>query len=142
MAIVVNEAFLTALGATHSGKADMPPSALVAAAIQMLTAGVALLVAAAAFGQLHTGAIAGASAESVGALAYLVLAGSLLAYSAFVWLLHNASVSTVATYAYVNPIVAVALGALFLRERVTLSMMIAAAVIVASVFLVVRESEP
>ena len=57
--------------------------------------------------------------KSVAAVAYLVVFGSLVAFSAYVWLLHTAPISLVATYAYVNPVVAVALGALFLSEPVT-----------------------
>ena len=59
------------------------------------------------------------SAESVAAFAYLVLVGSLIAFTAYAWLLSNAPISQVATYAYVNPVVAIALGALFVDEEVT-----------------------
>jgi drug/metabolite transporter (DMT)-like permease len=67
------------------------------------------------------------------AFAYLVIVGSLVAFTAYVWLLQNAPISQVATYAYVNPVVAIALGALFVNEEVTPIVAGAAAVIVASV---------
>ena len=78
------------------------------------------------------------SGRSLGGFAYLVTAGSLLAFTAYAWLLHNAPISTVATYAFVNPVVAVLLGWWLLSEELTAAMLIAAVVIVASVALVVR----
>jgi len=81
------------------------------------------------------------STESLVAFAYLVTIGSLVAYSAFVWLLENAKVSTVATYAYVNPVVAVVLGFLLLGERVSLSMGLGAVLILLSVVLIVRTEQ-
>src|SRR3712207_8420054 len=83
--------------------------------------------------------VAGFSAASVLAFAYLVVIGSLVAFTAYVWLLRNAPISQVATYAYVNPVVAIALGALFVDEAVTALVAGAAAVIVASVAGTVRQ---
>ena len=73
------------------------------------------------------------------ALAYLVVFGSWVAYSAYAWLLQNAPISKVATYAYVNPVVAIVLGWLVLDEVITPVMLVGAAIIVVSVALVVRE---
>ena len=70
-------------------------------------------------------------------MAYLVVVGSIVAFSCFQWLLHNAPTSIVATYAYVNPVVAVLLGAAFLGEPLTMRTLIAGAAIVASVVLIV-----
>jgi drug/metabolite transporter (DMT)-like permease len=75
------------------------------------------------------------------AFAYLVIFGSLVAFTAYTWLLQNASVSLVSTYAFVNPVVAVLLGALVLAEPITPSILIGAAVIVVAVaFIVVRQN--
>ena len=71
------------------------------------------------------------------AYVYLILVGSLVGYSAYVWLLANAPLSLVTTYAYVNPAVAVGLGALFLREPLTVSVLVGGAVIIAAVALVI-----
>jgi drug/metabolite transporter (DMT)-like permease len=76
------------------------------------------------------------------ALAYLIVFGSLVAFSAYVWLLRNAPLSLIATYAYVNPVVAVVLGALILGEHVTLPILIGGAVVVAGVGLVVSAERP
>ena len=92
----------------------MPP--LVAAGMQMLCGGVASVAAGSSpAARGRAGAVVALGAPS----AYLVVFGSLLAFSAYAWLLRNARVSLVATYAYVNPVVAVLLGAVFLGEAVT-----------------------
>ena len=78
------------------------------------------------------------SARSLLALAYLIVFGSWVAYTAYAWLLQNAPISKVATYAYVNPVVAIVLGWLVLDEVVTSTTIVGAAIIVASVALVVR----
>ncbi|MDQ2961300.1 MAG: EamA family transporter, partial [Candidatus Dormibacteraeota bacterium] len=67
---------------------------------------------------------------------YLVVFGSIVAFTCYVWLLGTVSTTAVATYAYVNPVVAVALGALFLQERVTVQTLVAAAVILSAVALI------
>jgi drug/metabolite transporter (DMT)-like permease len=81
--------------------------------------------------------LAAASWVSLGAFAYLVVFGALVAFTAYGWLLRNVSTSRAATYAYVNPAVAVFLGWLFASEPLTLRMLAAAAVIVGSVALIV-----
>jgi drug/metabolite transporter (DMT)-like permease len=86
--------------------------------------------------QLHPGRF---SLDSALAFAYLVLIGSIVAFSAFHWLLRNAPTSIVSTYAYVNPVVAVLLGAAFLSEPLTLRTLVAGAAIVVSVVLIVGE---
>jgi drug/metabolite transporter (DMT)-like permease len=106
------------------------------AAQQLLGGGLLLVVGFGAGERLHPEAFSG---RSIGAFAYMVTAGSLLAFTAYVWLLHNAPISTVATYAFVNPVVAVLLGWSILSERLTAGMGGAAAVIVASVWLVVAK---
>jgi len=109
---------------------------LVAVAAQQLLGGLLLLIVALAAGErLHP---TGYSGRSIAAFVYMVTAGSLLAFTAYGWLLRNAPISTVATYAFVNPVVAVLLGWLILSEELTSEMLIAASVIVASVWLVVR----
>lgn len=84
---------------------------------------------------------AGWSSRSLVALLYLLVFGSLFAFTAYVWLLQNAPISRVATYAYVNPVIALVLGWLILSEEITTTMLVGAAVIVTSVaFIVRRES--
>jgi len=83
------------------------------------------------------------SARSIFGFAYLVTFGSLVGFTAYVWLLDNAPIGTVATYAYVNPVVAIALGALVLHESLTWTIGAGAALVLACVALVLRqESRP
>jgi drug/metabolite transporter (DMT)-like permease len=77
------------------------------------------------------------SGASLLAIGYLVVFGSLVAFTAYAWLLRNAPIPLIGTYAFVNPVVAVALGAIFLAEPITPRMLLAAAVIVAGVALVI-----
>ena len=82
------------------------------------------------------------SGRSIFGLAYLITFGSLLAFTSYAWLLQNAPISKVSTYAYVNPVVAIALGWLFLDEGITSLTLIGAGIIVASVALVIRSEAP
>ena len=96
----------------------LPASKPMSAATQMLTGGVQLLILAAVTGeiaQFHTGSVSGKAWFS---LIYLIIAGSIVAFTAYVWLLHFESPTRVGTYAYVNPVVAVILGALIGGETV------------------------
>jgi drug/metabolite transporter (DMT)-like permease len=130
-----------ALGTFLSPRLSTPRNALVSTTYQMLAGGAALIVVAVASGELAGIDPATFSTQSLIAFAYLVVFGSLIAYSAYTWLLQNASVSLVATYAFVNPVVAVLLGALILAEQITPTIVIGAAVIVVAVaFIVFRQN--
>jgi drug/metabolite transporter (DMT)-like permease len=136
--LVVAAAVSTALGAFYSTRWDMPKNAVVGTVIEMLAAGGTLLAAAAATREWSEVAAVEMSWPSVIAFMYLVTFGSVIAYTAFVWLLDNAPVSLVATYAYVNPVIAMVLGVLLLDEHVSAVMAAGAFAIVASVVAVVR----
>ena len=130
-----------ALGTFLSPRLETPRNALVSTAYQMVAGGVVLMVAAVVRGEVAQLDPATFSVRSLVAFAYLVVFGSLVAYSAYTWLLQNASVSLVATYAFVNPVVAVVLGALILGEAITPTVLIGAAVIVVAVaFIVFRQN--
>ena len=129
-----------ATGTFLAPRLRMPRNALLSTGSQQLAGGVVLLVLGAAMGELTHLEPAAWSANSLLAMAYLVVFGSLVAFTAYSWLLQHAPVSLVSTYAYVNPIVAVALGALILAEPVTPSIVVGAAIIVAAVaFIVTKE---
>jgi drug/metabolite transporter (DMT)-like permease len=130
-----------ALGTFLSPRLKTPRDALVSTAYQMLAGGVVLLVIALGNGELAHVDPATFSFRSLIAFGYLVVFGSLVAYSAYTWLLQNVSVSLVSTYAFVNPVVAVVLGALILAEPITPTIVIGAAVIVVAVaFIVFRQN--
>jgi drug/metabolite transporter (DMT)-like permease len=113
----------------------VPP--LVGGGMQMLAGGVVLVVAGVLTGELGELDLSQVSARSLGGLVYLILFGSLLAFSAYVWVLRNARTSLVATYAYVNPIVAVTLGWAVLGETIGMRVLVAGGVILAAVALIV-----
>jgi drug/metabolite transporter (DMT)-like permease len=138
--LVVGSALTWATGAFLSGRLPLPRDAFAATALEMFTGGVVLLPV----GLLTTDPDFGSfSARSIGGFFYLVTFGSLIGYTAFVWLLDNAPIQRVATYAYVNPVVAIALGAIVLHESITWSIVAGAAIVLASVAIVVRrESLP
>jgi drug/metabolite transporter (DMT)-like permease len=136
-AVCVLSALAWAAGSLYSRGAPLPQRPLVSAGLAALCGGVLLLVAGAAGGELGD---VQPSADAFGAIAYLVVVGSLVGFTAYVWLLRNAPTSLVGTYAYVNPVIAVTLGAVFLGEEVTLQMALAGAVILGSVALILRKS--
>ncbi|SCL15710.1 Permease of the drug/metabolite transporter (DMT) superfamily [Micromonospora rhizosphaerae] len=139
---VVAAATSWSVGSFLSGRLQMPADPFVATVYEMLAGAVALAVVAVARGELRGFSPAEVTGRSWAALAYLMVAGSLVAFTAYVWLLHHAPISLVATYAYVNPAVAVALGALLAAEPVTARVLLGGAVIVAGVALVVSTERP
>jgi drug/metabolite transporter (DMT)-like permease len=125
------------IGSIYARGAPLPSRPLLAAACQMTAVVPILLVIAAAHGELGKLGSIDPSWKSIVALVYLATIGSLAGYSAYVWLLASAPISLVGTYAFVNPMVAVLLGYLFLGESITLRVGAAAAVIVVAVALIV-----
>ena len=135
--VIVFGALAWSAGSLYSREAALPRRPLVSAGLGALCGGILLLIVSIGGGELGE---ATWSADSLLAVAYLIVVGSLVGFTAYVWLLRAAPVSLVATYAYVNPIVAVALGWLLLGEAVTLQMVVAGSAIVIAVALIVRAS--
>jgi len=134
--IVVCSALMWATGSFLSSRLPMPGDAFAAAALEMLAGGAILLPIGLATTHPHFSEF---SARSIGGFFYLVTFGSIVGYTAYVWLLDNAPLGTVATYAYVNPIVAVALGAIVLHEKLTWTIGLGALLVLACVAVVVRK---
>jgi drug/metabolite transporter (DMT)-like permease len=91
-------------------KLTLPAAKTMSSASQMLAGGVVLTLTAAALGEFHSFQIQAISLRAWLALAYLIVAGSIIGFTAYVWLIHHESPTRVGTYAYVNPVVAVAVG--------------------------------
>ena len=140
--IILAAAAMWALGTIMARRVTIPSSPALASGTELLCGGVALLALAAAggeFGSLH---LAQVSARSWFALGYLIVVGSIVAFSAYGIAVRSLPTATVATYAYVNPVIAVLLGTLILNERLTPAMFAGGALIVGAVVLVVRRSPP
>ncbi|MFF5210072.1 EamA family transporter [Streptosporangium sp. NPDC000396] len=123
------------LGSFLSARIPMPANPFTTSAIEMVAGGLGLALTSRVVGESVD--LTAVSGRSWAGLVYLILVGSLVGFTAYAWLLGNAPISLVSTYAYVNPVVAVVLGALVLSEPVTSSMVGAGLVIVLGVALVV-----
>ncbi|MFI7430954.1 EamA family transporter [Micromonospora sp. NPDC049836] len=139
---VVAASLSWSFGSYLSGKIRMPADPFVATVYEMVAGALVLATIAVGRGELRGFSPGQVTGRSWAALAYLMVAGSLVAFTAYVWLLHHAPISLVATYAYVNPAVAVALGALFVAEPITAQVLLGGAVIVAGVAVVVSTERP
>lgn len=140
--LVLLSALCWSTGSFLSPRLPLPRSSFTATAYQMFFGGLVFLP----FGLAGHPHVSEFSARSLAGWAYLVVFGAIVGYSAYVWLLAHAPISLVATYAYVNPVIAIALGAIFLDESITGRIALGAAIVLSSVAVVVRReplpSEP
>jgi drug/metabolite transporter (DMT)-like permease len=128
-----------ALGSIFNRSLDMPKARPLTAGATMMLGGGTLLALSAAFGEMHP--FPHISLRAAGALLYLIVFGSLLAFTAYVWLLGHMPASRISSYAYVNPIVAVALGYFLANEPVSLRTLAGTALVLVSVFLILRPAK-
>ena len=138
MLLVVLAGLSWSIGSFFSKRVALPHDPLASTGAQMLVGGLGLLVVGALAGEIGLAQFERFSPASLVSLVYLIVFGSVVAYTAYTWALLHASVSRVSTYAYVNPVVAMVLGWTLLREDISLSMLTGAALIVVSVGLVIR----
>jgi len=134
--ILLAAALCWGAGSVFSCHAAQSPSALLAVAMQMLTGGALLLLAGCFLGEPHRLDLAAITPASRLAFLYLFICGSLIGFTAYVWLLQVSSPARVSTYAFVNPLIAVLLGRIFLHETLTGTVIVAAALIIAAVVLI------
>lgn len=127
---------LWSLGSIYAKGADMPKSTLLSMGMQMLTGAVALFVVSVVTGELRGFSFSEVTTRSWWGLLYLITFGSLVGFVSYGWLLQNAPISLVSTYAYVNPIVAVFLGWLLAGEMLNARIAVASAIIIGSVILI------
>ena len=138
LAAIIVSPIAWSLGSLYaSHRATLPRLPLVATGTQMLAGGAVLAVMAGVTGEFGRFDAAAVSGDSVAALAYLTIIGSLLAFTAYGWLLRVAPLPLIATYAYVNPVVAVILGAVVRNEPIDARTLVAGAVIIGAVALIV-----
>jgi len=125
-----------ATGSMYSKSADLPKSSLMNTGAQMLMGSISLFIVSLITGELNGWDITAVSARSLYGLSYLILVGSLVGFVSYGWLLQNAPISLVSTYAYVNPIVAVLLGTLFANEALEPRIWLATGIIIGSVIFI------
>jgi drug/metabolite transporter (DMT)-like permease len=136
---VLGAALSWATGSIYGLKAPAPRSAILTSGMQMMSGGSVLLVVSLIRGEWSAFDINAVSLNSWLGFLYLIVFGSLIGFTAYSWLLKNASPSKVSTYAYVNPVVAVFLGWFIAGETLTIQMLVGAVVVVASVALITRK---
>ena len=142
LAVMIGASISWSVGSFFSPRLSLPRDPFVASAYEMLAGGVLLSGAALVVGEwrdLDGGALA---ADSIAAWAYLVVMGSLVGFTAYAWLLRSAPISLVVTHQFVNPLVAIALGMLFLGERPSPFTLVGAALVVGAVYVSVRAESP
>ena len=129
-------ALFWSMGSIYAKNADMPKSTLLGTGMEMLAGAVALFLVSVFKGELNGFSFGQVSMRSWLGLAYLITFGSLIGFVSYGWLLQNAPVSLMSTYAYVNPVVAVFLGNLLADEPLNGRILVAAAIIIGSVVLI------
>jgi drug/metabolite transporter (DMT)-like permease len=135
--LCVVSAVMWSIGSVLSARVTMPADPFAATAYEMLSGGLLMLPV-----SLFTVHHLSPSATSILGWAYIVTFGSVVGYTAYVWLLANAPLGMVSTYAYVNPVVAIILGVLFRDEHLTWRLLAGAVIVVVAVALVVRKDPP
>jgi drug/metabolite transporter (DMT)-like permease len=138
LALMLGASLSWSIGSFVSRALPLPSDPFVATVYEMLGGGAALVLGALALGEGGDLSRAAVSSASLAAWLYLVVAGSLVGFTAYAWLLRNAPISQVVTHQYVNPLVAIALGALFLGESLDATTAVGAAVVIGAVFATVR----
>ena len=128
-----------AVGSIYGIKAPVPRSAILTAGMQMLAGGFVLMLASLFSGEFSTFELTAVSANSIFGLLYLIVFGSLIGFTTYSWLLKNAKPANVATYAYVNPLIAILLGWLIGGESLSGQMLMGAGIIVGSVALITSQ---
>jgi drug/metabolite transporter (DMT)-like permease len=134
--IVPLSPLLWACGSLYAKRAPAPRQALTATGMEMIAGGLLLGIVGLGLGEAGHTHLNAISASSLFAFFYLIVFGSLVAYTAYIWLLHHVSATAVSTYAYVNPLVAVLLGAWILGEAITWLTAVAGAMIIVAVALI------
>jgi drug/metabolite transporter (DMT)-like permease len=134
--LLLTAPILWSLGSIYARGADMPKSTLMSTGMQMLAGSVSLFIISVMTGELNGFSFAQVSTRSWLGLIYLITFGSLIGFVSYGWLLQNAPVSLLSTYAYVNPVVAVFLGWLLADEDLTPRIIIASVIIIGSVILI------
>lgn len=144
--VILLSAIVWSIGAVYSRAATLPKSSALAAGLELIIGGLLLCGVAVFLGEFDHLHLSSISARSIIALLYLIVFGSIVTFTAYVWLLTVTTATRVATHTYVNPVIALLLGWAFAGERFTLLAIAASSIIVFSVYLMLEskqtEAEP
>jgi drug/metabolite transporter (DMT)-like permease len=127
-----------AIGTILTRKFSLPSSKVMSSGSQMLTGGILLLLASASLGEFHGFHVSAISREAWLALVYLIIAGSIMGFTAYIWLLDHESPTKVGTYAYVNPVLAVFLGYFLAGETLGIRTILGTLLVLTSVIAITR----
>ena len=130
------------VAASLSRRLPSPAAKVMSSGIQMLSGGVLLMLAAAALGEFRGFQVQAVSRGAWLALAYLIVAGSIVGFTAYVWLIHHESPTKVGTYAYVNPVVAVLVGYFLGGEAIGARTLVGTALVLVSVVVITTTPKP
>jgi drug/metabolite transporter (DMT)-like permease len=136
IAVLLFASLSWSIGSIYSRHAELPRSALLSTSMEMLAGGAGLILTGTVMGEWHALVLSAVALRSWLGLAYLAVFGSMVAYTAYTWLLRNAPLSLVSTYAYINPLIAILLGSLLAGELLSERILAAAIVIVGSVVVI------
>jgi drug/metabolite transporter (DMT)-like permease len=136
--VVLISALSWAAGVIYSRRSKLSGHPLLLSALSLLAGSFMLLVIGTAIGEARVFSFSSVTFRSWAALAYLIVFGSLIAFTSYAWLLEHYSPTLVATHTYINPIIAVLIGWLLAGEKLTLNLGIAAAMVIGAVILVQR----
>jgi drug/metabolite transporter (DMT)-like permease len=139
---ILFSAIFWSIGAVYSRVAKIPKSSILASGVELIIGGILLCAAAVVLGELNDFHLSAVSVRSLLAIGYLIVFGSVITFTAYVWLLTVTSATRVATHTYVNPVIAVLLGWFFADEHFSTRMLIASAVIIASIYLMLQSKKP
>lgn len=137
VAIVLTGSLIWSAGSVYAGRVRQEGSPFIMAAMQMMCGSILLILAGSLRGEWQLMRAADITPASAGAMIYLIVAGSIVAFTAYLWLLRNVEPTRVATYAYVNPVVAIFLGHVVAREEITLPLLIGSGFVIIGVALIV-----
>jgi len=133
---VLLASFSWSIGSLYSKRASLPRSTFMATAMEMISGGALLMLLGSLCGEWTAVHPETMSAKSIGALVYLIIFGSIIGFTAYFWLLKNTTIARASTYAYVNPVIALLLGALFMSEPFTLRSLLASGLTLSGVALI------
>lgn len=138
-ALIIFSTLSWGVGAVYSRVANVPKSPVLSSGLELIFGGMLVLITGIIIGEPSHFHLSQVTLKSFLGLLYLIIFGSVIAFSAYVWLLSHTSVTRISTHTYVNPVIAVFLGWLFANEQITASLLVSTCMIIISVYLVLND---